>query len=288
MSVYDLHGNTLRPIHDKTGNPLQSAYDINGNSIYSSSPGVDPNFTVMSFNPQWFTEVNSQLAMLQEIFETNNPDVIGFQEYTKTSSLPYVATQALTDYPYKYQSAVSTNPNGIATKTSFDSIQDVRYTYYDDEVWQYQKAILTFNSKRVAIYNTHLTWRNNSASEEGRRQQAAELFADAENEQYSIITGDFNSYCKSIHDTDYINIYKQFVDNGYNLSNCSPRIGFFGTYAGSYTTEEAILADGWPCDVIITSGNIGIVESYVDFTKLKYKDGYTNMDHMPVVAKLKI
>lgn len=295
MSVYNLRGESLQLIYGKTGGQLQYAYGINGDVIYSSSPPPEPNFTIMTYNPQWFTGSNAKSAMLQELFSTYDADVIGIQEYPKSGVLPSVAEQALTNYPYRYvtpSSAPNFNPNALLIKEPFDSVENIVFEAYGADgpgSYQYQKGIITFDSKRVAIYNAHLAWRNDSSDTEVRRLQSEELFADMETEQYSIAVGDFNAYCHSEQDIDYINIFKKFYDSGYNLSNCSRPSGFKGTYAGTYHDENMILAYGNPCDVIITSGNIALVESIIDFTKLKYVESSTeNLDHLPVVAKLKI
>lgn len=277
MSIYKLDGAELLTPYNIDGDELSQVYDISGNPLLV---GV---FVVMTYNPQWWTKINSQLAMQEEILEKYNPNIIGFQEYSTNGSLPSVGSQALENYPYKYVSN-HYNYNGIASKIQLTNVTNNQYTYHDDEYWQYQKGYFNFNGVTIAFYNTHLTWRYES--QEGRRLQAEQLFADAQTEEYVIITGDFNSYAYNTSQTDYINIFKPFVDAGYNLANASPDAGFHGTYCGlAYPTSEADMEA--PCDSIIVSGNIEIEEVIFDFTKFDYLDG-NYVDHIPVVAKLQI
>lgn len=283
--VYDKNGRSLSNIFSVNGKEIQRAYDLNGKLIFEggSAPSTDSvELTIMTFNPQWFTGINSQLDMLNDIFTTYNPDIIGFQEYYKTSSIPAVAESALSGYPYKYKSTIATNPNGIVSKVPITNVQSIQYTYYDDEKWVYQKAKVVVDNKELTVYNTHLTWR--AASTEGRRLQAAELFADAQSESNVIITGDFNTYARNVEHADYINVFKPFFDAGYNLANASPTAGFTGTYCG-YTSASSLSDMEAPCDNIIVSSNISIQEVWFDLTKLDYLNG-SYIDHIPVVAKI--
>lgn len=278
MAIFDKCGTEIYDAYAINAEKISEAYDIDGNRVFS-------NLIVMTYNPQWWTKINSQLSMQQAIINKYKPHIIGFQEYTTNGSLPSVGSQALTDYYNKYVSN-KYNYNGIASKVSLSDVTNNQYTYSDDEYWQYQKGYLSYGGKTIAFYNTHLTWRSDATSREGRRLQAAELFADAETEEYVIITGDFNSYARNTSQTDYINIFKPFVDAGYNLANASPTAGFTGTYCG--LTSATSLADmEAPCDNIIVSGNIDIVDVTFDLTKLQYLDG-NYIDHIPVVAELQI
>lgn len=292
--IYNLNGENINLPRNMSSELISRAYDVKGNVVFDSGSGPivpepDPlELVVMSYNPQWFSGINSQLAMLNEIFGTYNADIIGFQEYYKSSNMPSVAKNALANYPYKYKASLATNPNGIASKTEATSIQNIQYSYADDETWQYQKAKFTFEEKTITFYNTHLTWRKNDASAEGRRLQTIQLLADAQAEENVIITGDFNSYAKTIEDEDYINIFKPFIDAGYNMVNASLKSGFYGTYLGlTYlpSSAKSITEIGTPCDNIIVSGNIDLANIWYDETKLKYLNGKT-IDHIPVVAKL--
>lgn len=286
--IYDVDGRSVNSPRNLDAELIQYAYDIGGIVVFDSGsvpivPEPDPlELIVMSYNPQWFSGINSQLAMLNEIFGTYNADIIGFQEYYKTSDMPSVAQNALVNYPYKYKASLATNPNGIASKTEATSIQNIQYSYVDDETWQYQKAKFTFEEKTITFYNTHLTWR--ATSTEGRRLQAAELFADAQSESNVIITGDFNTYARNVEHADYINVFKPFFDAGYNLANASPTAGFTGTYCG-YTSASSLSDMEAPCDNIIVSSNISIQEVWFDLTKLNYLNG-CYIDHIPVVAKI--
>ena len=280
MAIYDINGEYINSAYAVDEEVLSQAYDIAGNPLIEQA-----DLGVMTYNPQWWTKINSQLTMQQEIFNKYKPDIIGFQEYSTNGTLASVGSQALADYPYKYMSN-RYNYNGIASKLQLNNVTNNQYTYYDDEYWQYQKGYFTCKGKTIAFYNTHLTWRATAESQEGRRQQAAELFADAETEDYVIITGDFNSYARNVEQPDYINIFKPFYDAGYHLANASPTAGFTGTYCG-LTTASSLADMQAPCDNIIVSGNIDITNVVFDLTKLQYLDG-NYIDHIPVIATLQI
>ena len=144
------------------------------------------------------------------------------------------------------------------------------------------KADVEIGGKTITLINTHLCY----ITESVKWQQMQELFVIAEQCDYCIITGDFNSMQMSEEADDYINMYKPFVDAGYHLANNSPTAGFHNTYA--YLTSPTSLADLQTApDSIIVSSNIGITNVIFDPTKLSYLNGSV-IDHIPVVAELLI
>lgn len=288
--IYDINGTALNSIKDVDGENLDQAYDINGNPLFQSY-----DLTVMTYNYNWCVGINSQVAMQQAIIGKYKPDVVGIQEACNQSdvtqrvevgSFPAITSQFLGDYPYKVLSTQATNKNGIVSKREISSYQNVRYTDYDDEYWDYQKGYITVNGKQIAIFNTHLTWRDNSASSTMRIAQASELFNAVKNEQYAVITGDFNSYAHAFTDAEYIGIFKPFADAGFKLANCNTEVGFNPTFSG---LTNPTVWDGFTsaCDNVIVSPSIDIVGVDFDLTRLDYLNG-DKVDHIPVVARLKI
>lgn len=283
MAVYDKNGNQLQTVYDKDGTPLNAAYSKDGTQIFPDGP---VSLTVMSYNVQWFTKINSQQAMQNEIIAKNHPDIIGFQEASQTQSLPSVGANMVTGYS---NISISSHYNYLAmvSKISLSDVVNVDYQTQDtagdgSEKRAYQKCYIEVGGRNIAWFNTHLCYKNAAP----KYAQMSELFLAAEQEEYCIITGDFNNYGGNISSDDYINMFKPFVDAGYNLANCSPASGFTKTASNLTTASSLEDLTNWP-DSIIVSGNIDIVDVVFDITKLSYLDG-NPIDHIPVVATLEI
>ena len=283
MGVYSKNGEELNTAYNKSGSTINVAYDVNGNPLFLAD------LTVMTYNCRWFQDFNSQQEMQNAIISANNADIIGFQEFSKNTSVPTVGANALTAYN-NIQLSSHYNYNAMATKslqlsnysTADFQTQD-QYdisTYSETRCWQ--KCYLSVKSKTICWINTHLCYH----TEASKHAQMAEVFALAEAEDYVIITGDFNSTALSTAGSDYTGMFKQFVDAGYNLANSSPTVGFTKTWTDSATaTSTAEMTD--PCDNIITSGNIDIVSVRFDPIKFDYLNG-KSIDHIPIVVRLKI
>lgn len=276
MAVYDIDGANTSTVYEVDGSTLTQAYDIDGEELLSNS-----NLVVMSYNVQWFSALNGNEEMQQGIIGEYNADIIGLQELTKTGTIPSVGTTVLSDYPYKYIGTQS-NRTGLASKRALSNVSSSLFSTQASEQRGYQKAYLTVGDKTICWVNTHL---ETSSYENVKVAQAAELFDLVENEEYFIITGDFNTVCKSVNDTEYTTIMKQFIDAGYNSANCSQQHGFLDTWTDGNTASGT----WYPCDHIITSANISIDEVIVDETKIGVaaQTGQT-IDHLPIIAYLTI
>lgn len=279
--IYDHKGEELNRIFDESGNRISSAYDSKGNLIYTD----EYNLIVMSYNVQWWTKRNSNITMQKEIFSKYNADLIGLQEFSKTSSLPSEASQSLMGYPYKYISN-HYNFNAIASKKALSDVTDTDFTYEDDEKWAYQKGYFPLYGKQIAFFNTHFTWRSDDATIAGRGEQALELLEAMNEEEYVIATGDFNVGTLTYDSTDYINTFKPFVDAGYKMANFTPETGITKTYTNLSDPQSLDDFRSAP-DNIIVSPNIDIIRTVFDTTKLDYPDG-NYIDHIPVISYLKV
>lgn len=291
MAIYDIYGNQLQAVYDIEGNSLQYAYDIEGSQIFGGKPPVGTPLKVMTYNVQYFNGINSQSAMQNAIISLYEPDIIGMQElgtYT-ASNLPSVGQTMLANYPNKQ---FSNHKNKVLMVTKSLALSNVAIADFENqdpqdvsqynETRAYMKADITVGGKTITWINTHLCYLTKSVMYE----QMAEVFAMAEQCEYVIITGDFNSGVTGLEENDYIYMYKQFVDAGYNLANNSPTAGFVNTYA--YLTNPTSLADLQTApDSIIVSGNIDIDSVVFDTTKFSYLNGSV-IDHIPVIATLTI
>lgn len=280
--IFDVEGNPVGGAFGVDGGSLAQAYDIDKNPLLGGT------LVVMTYNYQWCTKINSQLQMQREIIAKYNPDIIGIQEaaYNNKNSnvFPSLASQFLGDYT-RQLSTQATNRNGLASKIPYTDFTSVKYSENDDENWDYLKCYIEFGGERIAFFNTHLTWRHDAETYLRKYSQARELFQAVQQEEYAIITGDFNLYGDSLQSDDYIGIGKQFADAGYTMVNWTAET-FVKTATGA-TTATSLADFQNACDCIIATPNIEIVRSFFDTTKLDYLDG-NSIDHIPVVAEFRL
>lgn len=272
--IYDINGNQLTNAYDINGNLLTQAYDLEGNPLMEDEPTpptpIQSNFKVMSYNVQYWGGMNANTEMLQTIINTYDVDVIGTQEGSGTAG-----GGLFSDYGYSEAS-------GNLSLISKYALGDFVAANYTDGRRGYIKAYIQFNGKRICIIDTHLETGFESVNKIAEAQQLFEL---VQNEDYFIITGDFNTTCKSVNAYHYNVIYKQFVDAGYHLANCSNQHGFIDTW-----TDGTSVNDVWfPTDNIITSANIDIVNVIADTLKVDVAaQTGQSIDHLPVIACLAI
>jgi len=281
MAVYDANGNGLSSAYNTSGNSLSSAYDVNGNGILDTTG----EFKLMTYNVQWFEGRNGIQAMQDLIIATYSPDVIGLQEvYRHRSDLPPVGIQMLSDYRNLYIST-TTNPDGLASKFPLEDVVMARFTAQDpadvsnSDERGYMKAYFRFGNARICWLNTHLAY----ITAEYKHQQMMELFAMAENEEYCILTGDFNSYGTK---ADFDAMYKPFVSAGYHLANFAAEDDFTKTFSSSATpTNTSEMTH--PHDNLICSGSLSMKDVVFSPIKFQYQDGNA-IDHIPIIATISV
>lgn len=283
--VYSIDGQLYITAFNMSGETPSYVYDINKNILLPTE--LKP-LNVMSYNVQWFEKINGQVAMQEKIINDNNPCIIGFQEFSKQKTVPSVGQTVLVDYPYI---TFSNHMNYLAVVSKINlynttTADFVAQSPYDMEMYgetrAYIKTYFQFNGKEVCLINTHLA----VATAPYIYAQMSEVFALAEQEEYVIITGDFNTGFASFYGDVYRNTFQQFVDAGYHLVNNSPDSGITKTYCGNTTATSLADFSSNP-DSIIVSGNIGIQDRVFDTTKLQYLDG-NPIDHIAVAATLLI
>ena len=281
MAIYDINGNSVPMVSGIDGSVLDQAYDINGNPLINS-------VVVMTYNVQRCRGINSQKAMQDAIFELYDADIIGLQELGTDTSLPSTLS-ALNGYAVKQFSDHNNKVLMVKKTGSLSNVVIADFVNQDPldmstygETRAYIKADMAVGGKTISWINTHLCYLTPSY----KYLQMAEIFNLAEQCEYCIITGDFNSQTVNTTSDDYLNMYKQFVDAGYNLANNSPTAGFQNTYANSATASSLSDLTDAP-DTIITSSNISINNVIFDTTKFSYLNGSV-VDHIPVIAELRI
>lgn len=288
--IYDVLGNVISQAYNTNGLSGDIFYDFEGNIIYNISNPDNPSdpdtppvssdniIRVMSYNIGLFTGRNT-LETLQHMINTYNLDLIGLQEVYKTS-LHTNFSKAFGDYPY-YLLGAQYNKNAILSKLPLEDMTSVIYDYNTLETKAYTKGYFMINGIRVCFIDTHL---EQTAGGEAKVRQAKQLQELVQQEEYFIITGDFNTICKDTSHEEYELIMKPFLDMGCHSVNCSPEFGFTNTWTDQYTLTES---NGYPTDHIIVSKNIKIVNHVYDTYKLDLNIDW-NIDHIPVIAEVKI
>lgn len=287
MSVYNINGTATDVAYDVSGAKLSQAYDMIGSPLLDTTATLK----VMTYNVQRFRGINAQQAMQNEIVAKYDADIIGMQEIGSTT-MPTVGATALSGYLYTSIANASglSNPAGIVSKSlPFANVQTVKFVNQDPEdisQWNeergYIRGDLTVNGKTITVISTHLAYLTESV----KWQQMQELFNVAEQCEYVILTGDFNSMQMTASADDYIHMYKPFVDAGYHLANNSPDSGFQNTFTSSATATSLSELQTAP-DTIIVSGNINIESVVFDTTKFSYLNG-SAIDHIPLIAEVTI
>lgn len=298
--IYDVSGNGLTSVYSVNSSPLSAAYDVNGVKIWSANPVLK----VMTYNcGQWLSgsgtgtstedqnAVNHR-ALLQDIMTAQDPDLLCVQEYWDVIGNTDVKDLLAQYMPYYQEVNGETAYYGHAVFSKYPitnfvtsaltSPLDFETVAESSNTGRYlDKCTITVDSIAITVFNTHLA----TSSQESLKVAQAELICDyLSNYNRFILCGDFNTVCKSTNDEEYTTIMKQFIDDGYHSANCSEQHGFIDTWTDS--------TDGtgtwYPCDQIITSGNITITDVTIDLTKLDYLDGVNTIDHVPLVATLVI
>lgn len=279
MAVYDKSGNALESVYSKSGSALSQAYDIDGEELLTPQP---TELVVMSYNIQKFEGINADSTMQSGIISTYQPHIVGLQELGMATSMPSAGQSVFSAYTYQYFSPSIYNRPAIVSKIQLSNVEGSLFETQDGEQKGYQKSYFTYGGKTICWINAHLATSDN---ESAKVAQAGELFDLVENEIYFVITGDFNTVCKSVNDTEYTTIMKQFIDAGYHSANCSAQHGFLDTWTSGSTASGT----WYPCDHIITSANISMNTVIVDTTKIDVaaQTGQT-IDHLPIIAYLTV
>ena len=278
MAVYDINGQQITSVFGVDGQSLTQAYDILGNELLEDQPVSDA-LTVMTYNVQWWSGLNSNVEMKETIIDRYSAQIIGLQELR--TAMGTVGQTVLADYPYQVL-GVQTNKTGIVSEITLSDTQAGVFATQASETRGWQSAYFAFNGKRIFWLNAHL---ETSSNESVKVAQAKEVFDMVQGKEYFIITGDFNTVCKSVNDTEYTTIMKQFIDAGYHSANCSQQHGFIDTW-----TSGSTLSGTWyPCDHIITSANIAIDSVTADTTKIEVaSETGQSIDHIPLIAEVTI
>ena len=272
--IYNINGNNIDSVYDLSGQSLSQAYDVQGNEL------IDNSLVVMSYNLQWMTGINSDMTMQASILNAYHPDVIGFQEFQKavSSQMPSWVNTLVPDY----QTLMGNygNKNALSCKYTMTNFTTIPFTTQTMDGQSYSTATITVDGKSIFLVNAHLT---TSDYETTKVEQAEEVFDALQGHEYFILMGDFNTVCKSVNDTEYTTIMKQFVDAGYNCANCTAQFGFKDTWTSGSTAGGT----WYPCDHIITSANISIDSVIVDRTKVDVAaQTGQSIDHLPIIATL--
>lgn len=285
MALYDARGNQLSEAYDKNGSPLSVVYDKNGDVIWTSTPTTlkvatynvgDWGWGAGTISPEYKSDY---LALQNTIFTNIDVDICAMQEWSATfctdGTLSSVVTSEYFDYLF--------SSGYWAIGSNIELVDAEACSYYTVSVGgdyaKYEKAYIYVGGKKICFLNVHISYEDKTK----QGLQCAEILDVANDEDYVIICGDFNTNIHSLSDSDYVDFIKPFIDAGYVDANC----GEFGILPTYYRTSDP-QGDYTPAtDHIIVSSNITITNAYVDTTKLT--DGLNQkIDHIPLVAELLI
>lgn len=292
MSVYDKNGTSVQTIYDIDGNTLDYGYDKDGIVVYERT---QPSLTVMSFNvgcfySEWHPAPASTGDVFylrnKSIFEKYNTDFAGLTEWY--NQIGTVSASVLMEEFFAYYHPDYT-PYGSANAaiTSGFSVEPnatptlVQYQTQGYETRYYQKSYITINNKTICCIVTHLDLQSSA-----RTAQFLELMNAVANEDYFIITGDFNFEIYSVGDSEYNKSIKVALDMGYHSAQNADSL--LVTHYDGVTVATSVAKT---LDNIITSPNIDIANFRRDETKLT--DGLCEeynimIDHLPIIADLVI
>lgn len=152
--------------------------------------------TVASYNVQCLS-YGTQLIAISEEIKNINPDIIGIQEldnYTnRAGNINQLESLALmSGYKYFYFSKAidydgGEYGHGIMSKYPITNFETITFSSQDNENRCFSRVEIEINNKKIMFYNTHLEFGGNIQS-----NQIAEIFRLAQQDKYSIITGDMN------------------------------------------------------------------------------------------------
>ena len=276
MSIYDIRGEPLLNCFNTSGIKATGAFDVSGSPVFSADL-----FNVMTFNVQWWSGLNGNQTLVDGIFNHTAPIIVGLQECRGTGTGGYVPDT----FAYGTVATGASNPTAIMSQIPFSDFTSHTFAMNLSETRGYSKCYITLNGKRIAWFNTHVEYYNsiNDDRYATHVSQMGEIFAAVSNEQTFILTGDFNVLCKNKSSQAYTDTIKQFADAGYNMSNWTDETGFVDTWFNGSTVEGS--SQKYPCDNIITSSDIQIVD--IEYNTAKLTAGGT-IDHIPIISTIRI
>ncbi len=191
------------------------------------------------------------------------PDIMGFQEvYTDYSggeivdNLLSLKTKHMDDTEFARAIDLGDGEYGNGTISHYDILShevfELPSAGYEQRVLS--KSVLDIDGKRVSFYNTHLSYNSSSI----REDQFAEIerIMNDDNNEYKILTGDFNADYDEITSLD-----------GYNVVN-TPDTDYYDYFGDPININEI--------DNIVLSDNIRLVNTRIVRTNIS--------DHSPVFA----
>lgn len=272
--IYDIDSTQLSNCYNKQGTSLDEAYDVSGNEVFSSGQTVT--FNVMTYNVQLWSGRNANTSLVEGMFESTNPLIVGLQECRDVGTGGYVPDT----FAYGAMAENVNNPTAIMSQIPFESFAS---TIYTGGVREYTKCYITIGGKRIAWFNTHVEGYTEYDSSNYWNQhvsQMNQIFEIISEEDSFILTGDFNVEGSQ----EYNDCLKQFVDAGFNMSNWTQSTGFVDTYFNGTTVANSTSKK--PTDNIITSPDLTITNIEYNTAKLSITSG--QIDHIPIIATIVI
>lgn len=261
-------------------NIIQNNLDEDMTVEFACDDPKENSLTIMTFNVQYFSGLNEDETMLEDILDEYEPSVIGLQEL-RVDHKTTVEADVIDPNFWNVRVGVEYLPNAFATNYGLSNVQHhVFATQYNTEDKGYETAEMKFKGKTIFLISVHLT---TEAHQTEKVAQMTELFNLVQTKESFILMGDINTICTDTTQTDYTEMIKMFVDAGYNVANCSSQHGFIGTHSNGTTSASSFL----PRDNIITSADFTMSNVRRDTIKIAAaEDQSKTIDHVPLICEL--
>lgn len=188
------------------------------------------------------------LERIKEQINEYDVDIIGIQEVDKLTNrtgkidqLKFLKSEKIPNG--NFGKAINHDGGeyglGFLTKHEITSYSNTKLDSGNEEQRIYQRSEINIDDKKVAFYNTHLSYEKSSI-----RNNQLKIIKDAmdnDTSEYKILTGDFN--------VDSTDEYNMFLDN-YNIIN-----GYDGVWYPTHSDDDCITPS---LDNIIVSKNIQV------------------------------
>lgn len=294
MSIYDIHGNTLLTAYNNSGQSLTEAYSESGDRVF---PSGTIQLRVMTYNVgQWYIGIGEDVpadldsafyALQNGIIESNNPDVLVIQEYSKEFSKTGRTSLSMLQQYYPYvEERDGTGAYGhylnrcICSKYPISNYT-VR-TYSNDVNRYYDSCVINVNGIQVTFVDTHF----DAFTSSKRIAQATQLFNFVKTVSGNfIICGDLNNALKYPFSEENAAIYNQFLNYGCTIVND----GEFGIFHSSCGNTDWVNSSH-AIDNIIVSPRINIDDVWTDLTKITNTAVLNagKIDHVPLITDLSL
>ncbi|MEN8249636.1 MAG: endonuclease/exonuclease/phosphatase family protein [Bacteroidota bacterium] len=248
----------------------------------------DSTLDVVTWNIEQFSSSNTNTALLAEMIEVMDADIIGVQEISSYSDFSSMVN-GIDGWNFQYVNQGDGLSLGYLYKTSEITLNGSLTTIYDNETSAFPRAPVVGDfthipsGTQVTIMNLHLKCCDDG---EARRLAAAELLKGYIDTNLAtenvLVIGDYND---DIQESPATNVFQGFIDDATNYRFVDMIIAQGSSSNWSYP--------GWPSHldhILMTNELFDEWQSTstlkLDVCKTSYE--YDISDHRPVLARFKV